>query len=126
MSEEKEDPKPPPGKPADAVPEAPQVGAFDKAQARPSGNDEAELAALREKAAKADEYLDLARRARADFINYQDRVRRDRQDWTRQAVESFLRDVLPALDGFSLARFKDPALLDAVGLVEREFLRVLV
>jgi molecular chaperone GrpE len=85
----------------------------------------AELASLREKAAKADEYLELARRAKADFMNYQDRVRRDRQDWTRQALEGFIRDLLPALDGFSLAKFDDPKLLEAIRMLEKEFLRVL-
>jgi len=86
---------------------------------------EADLAALRDKAAKADEYLDLARRAKADFLNYQDRVRRDKQDWTRQSLEGFLRDLVPAMDGFSLAKFEDPKLLEAMRVLEKEFLRVL-
>ncbi len=81
-----------------------------------------ELAALK---AKADEYLDLARRAKADFINYQDRVRREKQEWTRQAAEGLVRELLPALDGLSAARFEDPKLTEAVRLIEREFLRVL-
>jgi molecular chaperone GrpE len=75
--------------------------------------------------AKADEYLELARRAKADFINYQDRVRRDKADWNRQALEGFLREILPAMDGFSLAKFEDPKLLEAVKILEKEFLRVL-
>ena len=75
--------------------------------------------------AKADEYLDLARRAKADFINYQDRVRRDRQEWNRQAIEKFVTELLPALDGFSLAKFDDPKLLEAVRMLEKEFLRTL-
>jgi molecular chaperone GrpE len=75
--------------------------------------------------AKADEYLELARRAKADFINYQDRVRRDKADWSRQALEGFIRELLPAMDGFSLANFEDPKLLEAVRLLEKEFLRVL-
>jgi molecular chaperone GrpE (heat shock protein) len=86
---------------------------------------ETDLTALREKAAKADEYLDLARRAKADFLNYQDRIRRDKQDWTRQALEGFIRDLLPALDGFALAKFEDPKLLEAIRVLEKEFLRVL-
>ena len=57
--------------------------------------------------AKADEYLELARRAKADFINYQDRVRRDKADWNRQALEGFIRELLPAMDGFALAKFED-------------------
>ena len=75
--------------------------------------------------AKADEYLELARRAKADFINYQDRVRRDKADWNRQALEGFVRELLPAMDGFSMAKFEDPKLLEAVKILEKEFLRVL-
>jgi molecular chaperone GrpE len=75
--------------------------------------------------AKADEYLELARRAKADFINYQDRVRRDKADWNRQALEGFMRELLPAMDGFSMAKFEDPKLLEAVKILEKEFLRVL-
>jgi molecular chaperone GrpE len=81
----------------------------------------AEIAALK---AKVEEYLDLARRARADFINYQDRMRRDRQDWSRQALESFVADLLPAMDGFAMASFDDPKLTEAVKMLEREFLRI--
>ena len=83
---------------------------------------QAARAALR---AKADEYLELARRTKADFLNYQDRVRRDKADWTRQALEGFIRELLPALDGMSLARFEDPKLVEAIRVVEKEFLRVL-
>ncbi|MFN3485772.1 MAG: nucleotide exchange factor GrpE [Planctomycetota bacterium] len=85
----------------------------------------AEIAALQEKAAKAEEYLDLARRAKADFINYQDRVRRERQEWTRQAIEQFVREFLAAMDAFTLARFEDPKLVEAIRVIEREFLRIL-
>lgn len=75
--------------------------------------------------AKAEEYLELARRAKADFINYQDRVRRDKADWNRQALEGFVRELLPALDGFSLAKFDDAKLTEAMRILEKEFLRVL-
>jgi len=75
--------------------------------------------------AKAEEYLELARRAKADFINYQDRVRRDKADWNRQALEGFVRELLPALDGFSLAKFDDAKLTEAIRILEKEFLRVL-
>ena len=75
--------------------------------------------------AKAEEYLELAKRAKADFINYQDRVRRDKADWNRQSLEGFVRELLPAMDGFSMAKFEDPKLLEAVRILEKEFLRVL-
>jgi molecular chaperone GrpE len=84
-----------------------------------------ELRELREKAAKADEYLELARRAKADFLNYQDRVRREREDWKRQVLDDFLRDFLPALDAFTWARFEEPTLMESLRIVEREFHRVL-
>lgn len=84
-----------------------------------------ELRELREKAAKADEYLDLARRQKADFLNYQERIRREREDWKRQALDDFVRDFLPALDAFTWARFEEPTLMESLRLVEREFLRVL-
>jgi molecular chaperone GrpE (heat shock protein) len=82
---------------------------------------QAEVSALK---AKVEEAMDLARRARAEFLNYQDRVRRERQDWNRQALEGFIREILPALDGFSMATFSDPKLLEAVRMLEREFVRV--
>lgn len=83
------------------------------------------LQELQERAAKADEYLDLAKYAKADFLNYQDRVRRDKVEWNRQAIYSVITDLLPALDGFALARFEDPKLMEAIRMLEREFLRVL-
>lgn len=82
-------------------------------------------ARLTEQASKAEEYLDLARRAKADFLNYQDRVRRDKAEWTRSALEGFARELLPALDGFALAKFDDPKLLDALRVIEKEFTRIL-
>lgn len=84
-----------------------------------------EVRELREKAAKADEYLDLARRQKAELLNYQERVRREREDWKRQALDDFVRDFLPALDAFTWARFEEPTLMESLRLVEREFLRLL-
>ena len=82
-------------------------------------------ARLSEQAAQAEEYLDLARHAKADFLNYQDRVRRDKAEWTRSALDGFVRELLPALDGLALATFDDPKLLEALRLIEKEFVRVL-
>lgn len=81
---------------------------------------------IRELRAKADAYLDLARRTKADFVNYQERVRREKADWSREAVADFIRDFLPALDSFSwAARFEDPAWTESLRLIEGEFLRKL-
>ncbi|RPH39950.1 MAG: nucleotide exchange factor GrpE [Planctomycetota bacterium] len=78
---------------------------------------------VRAKADKADDYLELARRTKADFINYQDRIRRERGEWGKEAVLEFVRDFLPALDSFTWARFEEPTLMESLHLVEREFLR---
>jgi molecular chaperone GrpE len=89
---------------------------------RPPDSPEA-LRDLRAKAAKADEYLELARRTKADFSNYQDRIRRERGEWGKEAVLEFVRDFLPALDSFTWARFEEPTLMESLHLVEREFLK---
>jgi molecular chaperone GrpE len=84
-----------------------------------------EIQRLRAKAAQAGEYLDLLRRTKADFINYQDRIRREREEWSREGLREFIRDFLPALDSFTWARFEEPTLMESLHLVEREFLRAL-
>lgn len=90
-----------------------------------SGSELDEIEELREKAARAEEHLDLARRTKADFINYQDRIRREREESNREALLEFIRDFLPALDSFAWARFEEPTQMESLHLVEREFLRKL-
>jgi molecular chaperone GrpE len=95
---------------------------------QPQTDPAAELAAAK---AKAEEYLDLAKRTKADFLNYQDRVRREKEQLAKYAIEGFLREIIPALDGFrhTLASLQGTtearAILEGVSLVEKEFLRVL-
>lgn len=81
-----------------------------------------ELEALR---TKLEEYVELSKRLRADLVNYQDRVRREKQSWTRQALDDFFRDFIPAMDIFTWARFEEPTLMESLRLMEREFMRVL-
>lgn len=90
----------------------------------------AELESLRAAGAKAAEYLDLAKRTQAEFINYQARARREREEFSKYAAESILRELLPVVD--SLQRLQAapggadvPILLDGVRLTERELLRIL-
>src|SRR5437762_2102917 len=45
-----------------------------------------------------DEYLDLAKRTRADFENYQKRFARDLAEERRYAVRPLAADLLPVLD----------------------------
>jgi molecular chaperone GrpE len=89
------------------------------------------LEELRSAGAKAAEYLDLAKRTQADFVNYQARVRRDREEYSRYAAEGLLRDLLPVADDLqrllaSSSAAGLPALLEGVKLTERELHRILV
>jgi molecular chaperone GrpE len=61
------------------------------------------LAELREKAAERDEYLDLLKRARADFANYQKRMGEERRRWGLMAQRDLLARLLVASDQCRLA-----------------------
>ncbi len=93
--------------------------------------EKAELEKLHSAAAKADEYLELARRTKAEFLNYQDRVRREKESIARFAVEDFIRGFLPAMDAMreSLRSARlgsgGESILKGLELMEKEFLRVL-
>jgi molecular chaperone GrpE len=52
---------------------------------------------------KADEYLRLAQRTQADFINFRRRVEEERTQQARDANIAFLRRLLPVLDDFERA-----------------------
>jgi molecular chaperone GrpE len=52
---------------------------------------------------KRDEYLDLAKRAQADFENYQKRMKRDLADERRYAQAPLAGDLLSALDNLERA-----------------------
>ena len=89
----------------------------------------AELEKLKAEAAKAAEYLDLAKRTQAEFINWQNRARREREEISKYAIESFARELLPVLDALSktlqhAAPAGDP-IAEGVKLVEKEMLHVL-
>ncbi len=66
-----------------------------------------ELAALRERAEKAeqerDQYLNLVKSTRADFENYQKRIQRDQAQERRYACTNFALDLLPVLDNLERA-----------------------
>jgi molecular chaperone GrpE len=49
---------------------------------------------------KAEEYLDLLRRARADFTNFKRRVEEERAEQARNARVEFILKLLPVLDDF--------------------------
>lgn len=61
------------------------------------------LQALKERAAKADEYWDRLLRVSADFENFKKRAARERQEATKFANESLLTKLVPVLDHFEAA-----------------------
>jgi molecular chaperone GrpE len=52
---------------------------------------------------KADEYLRLAQRTQADFINYRRRIEEERAQQARDAQLAFLQRLFPILDDFERA-----------------------
>ena len=71
----------------------------------PTPTDELETlrAELAEIEQKADEYLRLAQRTQADFINYRRRIEEERAQQAREAGLSVLQRLLPILDDFDRA-----------------------
>ena len=61
---------------------------------------------LKKRAAQSDEYLDLLKRARADFANFQKRVGEDRRRWAAQAQREVLSGLLSAADQCRVAAEK--------------------
>lgn len=62
-----------------------------------------ELGALREKAAKADEYLEKMLRMQADFENRKKRHDREKIDFVKYANENLISDLLNVMDDFERA-----------------------
>jgi molecular chaperone GrpE len=78
-----------------------------------------------------DEKQDRLLRALAEMDNMRRRSQRDREEFTRYATESLLRDLIPIVDNFDRAleaarSNRDAAkVVDGVELIQRELLRVL-
>ncbi len=87
--------------------------------------------ALEAKTREAEEHRDRYLRAAAEFDNARERSARERDDYTRYANESLLRELLPVLDNFERAlqsSRNEPAaaaVTAGVELIQRELLRVL-
>jgi molecular chaperone GrpE len=64
---------------------------------------ERDLDELTAKAEKADEYLELARRTRADFENYRKRAAREAAAAQERGVVKLVRELLPAVDNLDRA-----------------------
>lgn len=73
---------------------------MEQPQAETGDGQHSEVQKLRQ---EREEYLDLARRTRAEFDNYQKRMAREREQSLKYAYTPLARDLLPAID--NLDRF---------------------
>lgn len=125
--------------PLDPRPEDFQAEASPEAEAASQADEGLEalilredLAALEKKAEEREVFLNELRRARADFDNYQKRVRKDRAIWEEQAESALLRRLLPVIDDLERAlqaledgnRSDDPV-AQGVRITHGAFLKVL-
>ena len=58
---------------------------------------------LKKKAEERERYFNELLRTKADFDNFQKRVRKERPGWEEQAVRRFILDLLPVFDNFERA-----------------------
>jgi len=78
-----------------------------------------------------DEKQDRLLRALAEMDNMRRRAQRDREEFTRYATESLLRDLIPIIDNFDRAleaargNSETAKVVEGVSLIQRELLRVL-
>ena len=84
----------------EALLDAEPAAADPHAEADDEPLDEAEL---RERAGKADAYLDLAQRTQADFDNYRKRMMREVRAAEARGIGKLARELLPALDNLERA-----------------------
>jgi molecular chaperone GrpE len=90
-----------------------------------------ELEKLRKLAAERDQFLDLAQRTQADFLNYQKRVKREQEEEEKYRNESILQQLLTAFDNLDRV-LKIPCsspetqcLMNGIDLTKKELLRIL-
>jgi molecular chaperone GrpE len=111
-------PSPDPGRNLTSPGSGEGPGASAQGGAAQDGDEGSEVAGdlkelLRDAEAKRDEYLDLARRAQADFENYRKRMAAEVQAAAVRGKASVARDVVPVLD--DLERAIEAAGLDPEG-----------
>lgn len=75
---------------------------FEEQEPEASGVD-VDVAVLSERAAKADEYLDLAQRTRAEFENYRRRAVKDAAAAQERGAAKLALELLPAIDNLDRA-----------------------
>lgn len=62
-----------------------------------------QLAEIQQKAAERDDFLDKLQRTRADYLNYQKRVKKDRDQAAEFAVQDFFAQLVPMINSLDRA-----------------------
>lgn len=101
---------------------------------------EEEFAGLKKKVEERDEYLDVLLRTKADFSNYQKRMKRELESMGRYATQDLVKALIPAMDHLSRAIKSAGSsaagergtnseslrkFLDGLQLIQNEFLKAL-
>jgi len=108
---------------ADRIPIIDQTDELEKLQK--------EIEDLRKVTSERDEFLKLLQRVQADFLNYQKRIKSEKECWDKYQDENLLRELLPVFDNFGrtlqLECTSDEAkcIMDGVTLIQREVFRIL-
>lgn len=99
----------------------PESGSENETQAK------AEQVSVESLIAERDKYLEMARRVRADFDNYQKRVARDMQTERQYAAQPLIAALLPvvdnldrALESASAQKGSDGGIIEGVSLVRKQ------
>ncbi|MBR5998991.1 MAG: nucleotide exchange factor GrpE, partial [Candidatus Methanomethylophilaceae archaeon] len=69
----------------------------------PKADEEPQVDPLAEAQAKADEYLDMARRVQADFDNYRRRSQKEKEEYKSFATADLMSDLLTIVDDLDRA-----------------------
>ena len=93
--------------------------------------EEEEIAALKKKAEERDSFLDQLLRTRAEFMNYQKRVRKENESTAQYAIQDLILDLFPELDNFDRAlKLADSSkdfdkFVEGIKLIEEQLFKVL-
>lgn len=91
----------------------------------------ADMAAIREKAAKADDYYDRLLRTAAELENYKKRVERERGDLLKFAHEELMAELIMVIDNFERAlaaashSAEKGSMVEGIRLIHKQLLTVL-
>ncbi len=103
----------------------------DPSEAPPTAPDGGSEGAIDELRRQLEEKQDRLLRTLAEMENMRRRAQREREDYTRYATETLLRDLIPVLDNFdralaaARAAGEAPKVVDGVELIQRELVRML-